>query len=110
MGCEVPSKFDLLEKLPEEELKARIDVILRRFQRTFNQSNDHVLTFQNLTIDQLAHKAFYKDEDYPVFVNKNEDVNNKIKHYSENMQRVVEVYNLSIDLESQLESHRVWNI
>lgn len=27
MGCEVPSKFDLLEKLPEEELKARIDCI-----------------------------------------------------------------------------------
>ena len=49
-------------------------------------------------------------EDYPVFVNKNEDVNNKIKHYSENMQRVVEVYNLSINLESQLEAHRVWNI
>ena len=47
---------------------------------------------------------------YPIFVNKNEDVNNKIKHYSENMQRVVEVYNLSIDLESQLEAHRVWNI
>ena len=45
------------------ELKARIDVILRRFQRTSSQSNDHVLTFQNLTIDKLAHKAFYKDED-----------------------------------------------
>lgn len=49
-------------------------------------------------------------EDYPVFVNKNEDVNNKIKYYSGNMQRVVEVYNLSINLESQLEAHRVWNI
>ena len=45
------------------ELKARIDVILRRFQRTSSQPNDHVLTFQNLTIDKLAHKAFYKDED-----------------------------------------------
>lgn len=49
-------------------------------------------------------------EDYPIFVNKNEDVNNKIKHYSENMQQVVEVYNLSIDLESQLEANKVWNI
>lgn len=47
---------------------------------------------------------------YPVFVKKNEDVNNKIKHYSENMQRVVEVYNLSMDLNSQLEVYRVWNI
>lgn len=45
------------------ELKARIDVILRRFQRTAPQSNDHVLTFHNLTIDKLAHKAFYKGED-----------------------------------------------
>lgn len=49
-------------------------------------------------------------EDYPVFVKKTEDVNNKIKRYSENMQQVVEVYNLSINLESQLEAHRVWNI
>lgn len=49
-------------------------------------------------------------EDYPVFVKKNEDVNNKIKHYSENMQRVVEVYKLSMDLNSQLEVYRAWNI
>ena len=49
-------------------------------------------------------------EDYPVFVNKSEDVNNKIKRYSENMQRVIEVYNLSTDLESQLNANRVWNI
>ena len=48
--------------------------------------------------------------DYPVFVNKNEDINNKIKKYSENMQRVIEVYNLSIDITSQLNTYRVWNI
>ena len=45
------------------ELKARIDVILRRFQQMAPLANDHVLTFQNLTIDKLAHKAFYKEED-----------------------------------------------
>jgi len=45
------------------ELKARIDVLLRRFQQAASNADDHVLTFQNLTIDKLAHKAFYKDED-----------------------------------------------
>ena len=34
-------------------------------------------------------------EDYPVYVWANEDVNERILHYSQNMQRVMEVYNLS---------------
>jgi len=45
------------------ELKARIDVLLRRFQQAAAASDDHVLTFHNLTIDKLAHKAFYKGDD-----------------------------------------------
>jgi len=45
------------------ELKARIDVILRRFVKVQPQQDANVLTFQNLTVDKLAHKAFYKGED-----------------------------------------------
>jgi len=45
------------------ELKARIDVLLRRFQQAAAAGDDHVLTFHNLTIDKLAHKAFYKGDD-----------------------------------------------
>ncbi len=45
------------------ELKARVDVLLRRFMRSAPKKVTHILTFGSLTIDQLAHKAFYKDED-----------------------------------------------
>lgn len=45
------------------ELKARIDVLLRRSQKTPVAQESHLLTVQNLTIDQLAHKAIYKDID-----------------------------------------------
>lgn len=45
------------------ELKARIDVLLRRFVSSAPKKESHILTFGGLTIDQLAHKAFYKDED-----------------------------------------------
>lgn len=45
------------------ELKARIDVLLRRFIRSAPQTDAHILSFGNLSIDQLAHKAFFKGED-----------------------------------------------
>lgn len=45
------------------ELKARIDVILRRFVQVQPKQNTNILTFRNLTVDKLAHKAFYNGED-----------------------------------------------
>ena len=45
------------------ELKARIDVILRRFDYTKKQTDTNTLVFGNLTIDKIAHKAIYKEED-----------------------------------------------
>lgn len=45
------------------ELKARIDVLLRRTQKAPVTQESHLLTVQNLTIDQLAHKAIYKGTD-----------------------------------------------
>lgn len=45
------------------ELKARIDVLLRRLGQAQAPLEDNKLTFGNLTIDQLAHKAFFKGDD-----------------------------------------------
>lgn len=45
------------------EVRARIDVLLRRFNREISKANANILCFQNLTIDKVAHKAFYKGED-----------------------------------------------
>ncbi len=45
------------------ELKARIDVILRRLTQTKPTKTSDLLTFGDLSIDKMAHKAFYKDED-----------------------------------------------
>lgn len=45
------------------EVKARIDVLLRRFIKETPAGNANTLTFQNLTIDKIAHKAFFKNED-----------------------------------------------
>ena len=45
----------------------------------------------------------FDHEDYPVFVTKDEDVYAKVAEYHErNMQRVIEVYDFSKDLELQI--------
>ena len=50
-------------------------------------------------------------EDYPVFVVGDEDVNRVIKEKcrNDNMQRLMEVYDLSMDLEKQLNEGRSFN-
>lgn len=46
------------------ELKTRIDVILRRYLPPAQPASDaNQIVFQELLIDQLAHKAFYKGKD-----------------------------------------------
>lgn len=45
------------------ELKARIDIHIRRAAYVNTPKNDNTLVFHNLTIDKLAHKAFYQGED-----------------------------------------------
>lgn len=45
------------------ELKARIDVILRRTSVKAPAANGNILTFGNLVIDRLAHTATFKGED-----------------------------------------------
>lgn len=52
----------------------------------------------------------FDHEDYPVFVAPDEDVREKEKSYSgKNMQRVMEVYNLGMDMGDQLGQHRAFN-
>ena len=49
-------------------------------------------------------------EDYPVYVKKEEDVNEIAKEYNMvNMQRIMEVYSYALDLEKQLAENRVFN-
>lgn len=54
----------------------------------------------------------YNYEDFPVFVDTTEDVNKVINDYTseERMLRVMEVYNFSLDIESQLNEHRAYHI
>ncbi len=49
-------------------------------------------------------------EDYPVYVSPDDDVRKKeIKYKETRMQRVMEIYNLSMDLDEQLNESRAWN-
>ncbi len=53
----------------------------------------------------------FDHDDYPVFVEPDEDVRGKIDEYSgKNMQRVMEVYRLSDDMGEQLSEHRVYRV
>lgn len=44
------------------ELKARIEVLIRRTKQNSKKDN-HILQFGNLHIDQISHKAYYKNKD-----------------------------------------------
>lgn len=45
------------------ELKARIDILLRRMGQLKSASDNHTLVIGNLTIDKVAHKALFLGED-----------------------------------------------
>lgn len=51
-------------------------------------------------------------EDYPVFVSKEENVKEIVNKYNDSskMSRVMEVYDMSKDIEAQLSSGRVYNL
>lgn len=52
----------------------------------------------------------FDHEDYPVFVKSNEDVRARESEYNgKNMQRVMEVYNLRMEIEYQLNQMRAFN-
>ena len=45
------------------ELKARVDLLIRRRRQLAQASSDLVLTIGNLSIDRVAHTAFYREQD-----------------------------------------------
>lgn len=50
-------------------------------------------------------------EDYPVYVTPDKDIHEEIdKVEKSSMQRVMEVYNVRLDIEKQLREHRAYNI
>jgi predicted transcriptional regulator len=52
----------------------------------------------------------YEYEDYPMYVMKNEDTRKKIKEIRENETQVVqEIYDLSLDMNVQLEEKRAYH-
>lgn len=53
----------------------------------------------------------YDWDDYPVYCGSLAVTNEKIAYYSTaSMQRIMEVYDLRIDIEKQLAAGRVWNV
>lgn len=52
----------------------------------------------------------YDHDDYPVFVKPDENVKDKFNEYNQkDMQRVMEVYSLKKDKESQMNEHRAFH-
>lgn len=47
--------------------------------------------------------------DYPVYVTANESVHEVVEQYTGNMQKVMEVYKLSMSKETQMAQHRAFN-
>lgn len=51
----------------------------------------------------------YDHEDYPVYVDRTQNVRNVEKRYSGNMQKIMEVYSSKITKEAQLKQFRAFN-
>lgn len=49
-------------------------------------------------------------EDYPIYISVEENVHDTINSYKDKQDRIMEVYNLSIDIDSQLNEYRTWNL
>lgn len=50
-------------------------------------------------------------DDFPVYVEKGQSVKAKLSYYQkENMYSVMEVYNLSMDIETQMNEPRAWHL
>lgn len=49
-------------------------------------------------------------EDFPCYLNSADEVKSRIELSRNNMQRVMEIYDLSMDKNSQLDEHRAYHI
>jgi hypothetical protein len=53
----------------------------------------------------------FDHDNYPVFVSEDEDIKERVAHFNgPNMQRIDEVYNMSMDIDKQLSERRAWHI
>jgi len=48
--------------------------------------------------------------DYPVYVSNDQDIHEIVSSYPKNMQKLTEVYNLSMDIDLQLKERRCYNL
>lgn len=52
----------------------------------------------------------FSNEDYPVYVMELDDIHEKIQQYHhKNMQKIMEIYNLSLNIDAQLRQSMSWN-
>jgi hypothetical protein len=73
--------------------------------RCFDKGKAIGATYMIMCVDTFDYS------DYPVFVHENEDLNKKIDdHDKENMQRVLEVYDLRLDKSMQLNEVHAWHV
>lgn len=76
------------------------DTIRQWLQQGIEENQTHVIVVCDT----------YDYEDYPVYVDETEDVREVEKKYNgQNMQRIMEVYNLKMNIEDQLNQHRAFN-
>ena len=76
------------------------DTIRQWLQQGIDENQTHVIVVCD-TFDY---------EDYPVYVDETEDVREVEKKYNgQNMQRIMEVYNLKMNIEDQLNQYRAFN-
>ena len=52
----------------------------------------------------------YDYDDYPVYVQPEQDIREMLKAYSKDMQKVMEVYSMNLDIDEQLSEHRSFNL
>lgn len=71
----------------------------------FEQGREQGATHLIVVVDDFDYT------DYPVFVKPEDDIQKKIAEYDgKNMQRIMEVYRLSDDMETQLNERRAYNV
>lgn len=76
-----------------------------RIRRWLERGKEEGATHVIVVTDEFDHN------DFPVFIKPNESVKNRITYYDNlRLHRVQEVYNLSMDIEKQLNEYSAYNL
>lgn len=83
----------------------KMNIVTREeIEQWFDEGVEEGATHMIVVVDE------YDWEDYPVYVSKKQNVREIYNHYNgQNMQRVMEVYSLKKDKNSQLNEHRAFH-